>query len=120
LSLILGLTFRVNPEDVSFLDLKAGFEASTTVQNGDWAVRPLARAAYVYDAIGDARVFNASFDGGTPFALQTADPAQSRFEVGAGLELTNASGVALSIEYDGEFARDYQSNGGFLRARFNF
>ena len=88
--------------------------------NGDWSVRLLARAAYVYDAVGDARVFNTSFAGGSPFEIRTTEPAQLRFEVGAGLELNNKSGVALSLEYDGEYASRYSSNGGFLRARFNF
>ena len=114
-----GLNLTVAPEDVDFLDLKAGFETSTAYEAGDWTVRPLARAAYVYDAVGDERVFNASF-GDAAFALRSAEPARSRVEVGAGLEIANASGVALSVEYDGEFADNYSSNGGFLRARFNF
>ena len=116
-----GLGLAVDAEDVSFLDLKVGFEASNTISANGWSMRPLVRAAYVYDAIGDERVLNASFAGAAaPFTLRTAEPAQSRAEFGAGLELSNAQGVALSLEYDGEAASNYTAHGGFLRARFNF
>ena len=116
-----GLNLSVDAEDVSFLDLKAGFEVSTSIDNAGWSLRPVARAAYVYDAIGDARVLNASFAGGaSPLVLTSGDPAQSRVEYGAGLEASSDNGWTFSLEYDGETASDYQSHGGFVRARFNF
>ncbi len=116
-----GLNLAVNADDVSFLDLKAGFEASSTYEAGEWSARPLVRAAYVYDAIGDERVLSASFVGApTPFTLRSTEPGQSRAEFGAGLEVSNAQGVAISVEYDGEAASNYTAHGGFLRARFNF
>ena len=116
-----GLNLSVDAEDVSFLDLKAGLEVSTNTQTAGRSLRPVVRAAYVYDAIGDARVLNASFAGaGAPFVLSSSDPSQSRFEYGAGFEAGSDNGWTLSVAYDGETASDYQSHGGFVRARFNF
>lgn len=116
-----SLNLGVDAEDVSFLDLKAGVEVSTSTKNSGWSLRPVVRAAYVYDAIGDARILNASFAGATsPFVLSSGEPAQSRVEYGAGLEASGANGWSFSIEYDGETAADYQAHGGFVRARFNF
>ena len=114
----LGLS--VDAENVNFLDLKAGFELSNSFETNGWTARPLVRAAFVYDAIGDERVLTNSFAGGSPFTLRSTEPAQSRAEFGAGLELSNRNGAAISVEYDGEAASNYTSHGGFLRARFNF
>ena len=122
------LNLNVDADDVSFLDLKAGFEASANYGSAGWTIRPVIRAAYVYDAIGDARVLVGNIPAansttalaGSNFTLTSFDPAQSRAEFGAGLGIHSGNGFSFDIEYDGEAASNYSSHGGFVRLRVNF
>jgi outer membrane autotransporter protein len=71
--------------------------------------------------IGDERSFDVNFAGAaSPFTLSTTEPSQSRFEVGTGFNVLAGNGFTLGFEYNAEFSGDYQSHGGFVRARLNF
>ncbi len=115
-----GLGLEIDGEDVSFLDLRAGFEAALNRQGETWSVQPLLRAAFVYDAIADERAFDIGLSGAAPFRLTSTEPAEARAEFGAGLRLAHQSGFSLNLEYDGELADNYTAHGLFLRAEFRF
>ena len=112
-----GLGLTVDVQSVQYLDARIGADVA-----GDFGgFKPFVRGSYVYDLIGDETVFDVNFDGAAaPFSLESDGPAQSRFEVGTGFAFQAGNGVTIGIEYDGEFANDYQSHGGFIRARVAF
>ena len=112
-----GLGLTVDVQSVQYLDARIGVDVAADLGG----FKPFLRSAYVYDLIGDATVFDVNFDGAAvPFSLETDGPAQSRFEVGTGFDFQLGNGVSIGIAYDGEFANDYQSHGGFIRARVAF
>ena len=112
-----GLGLTVDVQSVQYLDARIGADVA-----GDFGgFKPFVRGSYVYDLIGDETVFDVNFDGAAaPFALETDGPAQSRFEIGTGFDFQVGNGVSIGIAYDGEFSDDYQSHGGFIRARVAF
>ena len=112
-----GLNLALSSDDVQYLDARIGAD----LEGNYGSIKPFVRVGYVYDIIGDERVFNADFAGAdVPFALTTSEPAQSRFDVNTGFGVEAGNGVSINVEYDGEFASGYQSHGGFLRARVAF
>ena len=115
-----GLNLTVAPDDVDFLDLSIGAEFVANFSGDGGFVRPLARVAYVYDALGDDRTSTASFVGGTPFTLTAGNVPTSRVEFGTGVEIELGNSVSIAIEYDGEVADGYSAHGGFARAKVTF
>jgi outer membrane autotransporter protein len=115
-----GLNLRVDQDDAEYLEGVIGLSAKTTAQLGDVKVTPSIRGAYVYDFIGDERTLTASFAGASPVELRSDDPSQSRFELGLGLDAQVSERVSLGLGYEGAFASDYQSHGGFLRLSVKF
>ena len=112
-----GLNLAVSSDDVQYLDARIGAD----LEGNYGGFNPFVRVGYVYDLIGDERVFNADFAGANaPFTLTTSEPAQSRFDVNTGFSINTGNSLSINVEYDGEFASGYQSHGGFLRARVAF
>ena len=112
-----GLNLSVSSDAVQYLDARVGADL-----DGNYGgFNPFVRLGYVYDVIGDERILNADFAGANgPFTLATTEPAQSRFEVNTGFNVSSGNSVSINVEYDGEFASGYQSHGGFIRARVAF
>ena len=112
-----GLNLDVDAANTQYLDLRVGADIAADL-NG---IKPFVNLGYVYDVIGDERSFDVNFDGANaPLTLATSEPAQSRFEVGTGFNVATGNGFTVGVEYNGEFANDYQAHGGFLRARVDF
>ncbi len=117
-----GLGLTLDTERTDFLEGTLGLRFAGKVDDSkDLSIVPYANIAYVYDFIGDGLGVNGSFNSGLDtFRLTSAEPSESRFDLGAGLNLVNKDGFSIGAEYQGRFASDYQSHSGNIRVRFEF
>jgi len=116
-----GLNLNVDVDSVDYFEGLAGIVIAPELEGfGGWIVKPNLRASYVYDFISDSRDLSISLPGAAAQLLSSGDAAGSRFEIGAGLDLVNLSGLAIGVAYEGDFASGYSSNAGLIRARFGF
>ena len=116
-----GLNLTVDVDDVQYLEAVVGGKFTPEVAVfGDWTVKPTLGVNYVYDFIGDARDVNVTLPGASAVRLSSGDPAESRFEVTAGIDLVSVSGVSVGVSYEGDFSSGYSSNAGLIRARLGF
>ena len=117
-----GLGLTLDSDSSEFLEATLGLRiAGKTDDSKDLSVVPFANIAYSYDLIGDGVGVNGSFNGGLDsFRLTAGESSQSRFDLGAGLNLVNKNGLSIGAEYQGRFASDYQSHSGGVKVRFEF
>jgi outer membrane autotransporter protein len=116
-----GLNLQVSDYNSQALFGRVGFDVAKDFANNGMVIRPVIRAAYLYDFIGDEASTNALFTGGgAAFRVSDASPARSSFNVGASLNLITTKNVTLSADYDYLTKQDYDSHSGMLRARFGF
>ncbi|MEP2360071.1 autotransporter domain-containing protein, partial [Parasphingorhabdus sp.] len=117
-----GLGLTLDTDRTDFLEGSLGVRLAGKVDDSkDLSIVPYANVAYVYDFIGDGLGVNGSFNAGRDiFRLNSAEPSESRFDLGAGLNLVNKDGFSIGAEYQGRFASDYQSHSGNIRVRFEF
>ncbi|MEP2102493.1 MAG: autotransporter domain-containing protein [Parasphingorhabdus sp.] len=117
-----GLGLTLDTDRTDFLEGTLGLRLAGKVDDSkDLSIVPYANVAYVYDFIGDGLSVNGSFNAGLDtFRLTSAEPSESRFDLGAGLNLVNKGGFSIGAEYQGRFASDYQSHSGNIRVRFEF
>ncbi len=117
-----GLGLTLDADRTEFLEATLGLRLAGKVdQSKDLSIVPFANIAYSYDLIGDATGVSSSFNGGLDsFRLTAGESSQSRFDLGAGLNLVNKNGLSIGAEYQGRFASDYQSHSGGIQVRFAF
>ncbi len=117
-----GLGLTLDTDRSEFLEGSVGLNiAGKKDDSKDLSFVPFANIAYSYDLIGDGFGADASFNNGLDsFRLTGEEPSESRFDVGAGLNLINKNGLSIGAEYQGRFASDYQSHAGGVRVRFEF
>ncbi|SIN65106.1 outer membrane autotransporter barrel domain-containing protein [Parasphingorhabdus marina DSM 22363] len=117
-----GLGLTLDTDSNEFLEATLGLRiAGKADESKDLSVVPFANIAYSYDLIGDGVGVNGSFNGGLDsFRLTAGESSQSRFDLGAGLNLVNKNGLSIGAEYQGRFASDYQSHSGGVKVRFEF
>ncbi|MEO0440453.1 MAG: hypothetical protein AAF067_06205 [Pseudomonadota bacterium] len=117
-----GLGLTLDTDSSEFLEATLGLRiAGKADDSKDLSVVPFANIAYSYDLIGDGVGVNGSFNGGLDsFRLTAGESSQSRFDLGAGLNLVNKNGLSIGAEYQGRFASDYQSHSGGVKVRFEF
>ncbi len=117
-----GANLRVDNDSLNILDLGVGLDASWMHQNSDGSyVKPVLKAGYRYDVIGDNVETTSSFTGGgAAFKTEGFDPARSKFNAGAGLTYYTTTNWELSANYDFEVKADYAAHSGFLRAGYKF
>ncbi len=116
----LGLTLDIDRTE--FLEATVGLQLAGKVDDTkDLSIVPFANIGYSYDLIGDGVGVSSSFNGGLDsFRLTAGESSQSRFDLGAGLDLVNKNGLSIGAEYRGRFASDYQSHSGGIKVRFAF
>ncbi len=108
---------RSNHDDV--LTAVAGIKYTTDVKTKDVIFKPTARLAATYDVISDNSRANVSVIGGSNYTID--GKRLHRFGVEAGLGVTaQVDNIDITLEYNGAFRQDYKSQGGMLRARYNF
>jgi uncharacterized protein with beta-barrel porin domain len=117
-----GLGLALDIDRAEFLEASLGLNiAGKKDDSKDLSVVPFANIAYSYDLIGDGFGANASFNNGLDsFRLTAGESSDSRFDLGAGLNLINKNGFSVGAEYQGRFASDYQAHSGGVRVRFEF
>jgi autotransporter-associated beta strand protein len=82
---------------------------------------PAARAAWVYDYIGDQFQTTASFaGGGSSFTTQGAKPAKSGLLLGGELAFLNKGNVTMTANYDLELKDQFMSNTYYGTIRYDF
>lgn len=117
-----GANLNVEGESVNVFELGIGADVGWMLQqaNGGY-LAPEIRVGYRYDLAGDVVETTSSFVGGGPaFKSEGFDPAQSAFDLGAGLTYFSADNWELSADYNFTFKSDYDNHSGFLRAAYKF
>ena len=116
-----GLDLNVGSSNTQALLGRIGADLGYDIQRSTMLIRPVIRAGYSYDFIGDNTATTSSFTGaGATFNTKNASPERNSWDVGASLNLVTASNMTLSADYDYMAKSDYDSHTGVLRARFNF
>ncbi len=115
-----GLGLIVNADTTDFFEGVIGARFAPRVETNGWAIRPSLRADYIYDFTGDSRDQSITLPGAVPFVLTSGDALESRFEIGADLDIVSASGASFGIGYEGDFASGYTASAGYLRLRIGF
>jgi outer membrane autotransporter protein len=112
----------VSPDALSVFEVGVGVDAAWKVEHADGSyLKPVVSAGVRHDLIGDEFEANNTFaGGGSAFKVQGFDPAQTTFDVGAGVTYFTNSGWDLTAEYDFEFKSDYQAHSGLVKASYNF
>ncbi|MEM9311584.1 MAG: autotransporter domain-containing protein, partial [Pseudomonadota bacterium] len=117
-----GLGLTLDADSAEFLEARIGLRVAGAVEeDATSSIVPYASVDYAYDLGSDPLAVNTSFNGGADsFQLVADEAAQSRFDIGAGIDLVNQNGFSIGAEYRGRFASEYQSHSAGVRARFAF
>lgn len=112
-----GLNLAVDTQDKDALEFAVGTEVAYNIATQNGTLTPSAHVGYTYDAIGDDIQTSSNFTGGgASFNTDGADPAQSTFNVGAGLTYYSNANFDLSVNYDAQIKEDYVGHAGYLKA----
>ena len=116
-----GLDNIVSSSDTQALIGRIGVDLGHNYTYNTMLIRPVVRAAYLYDFIGDQQDTTSQFTaGGATFKVKDASPARSAFDLGASLNVARTDNISFSADYDFEAKSQYTSHSGVLRARYNF
>lgn len=118
-----GANLHVNNESQDILEFGIGIDVATQLRLKDKPViiEPLIRAGYRYDVVGDAVETTSRFIGGSStFKSEGFDPAQSRFNAGARLNIYSADLWSFSVAYDYEAKQNYDAHSGTLKIKKAF
>ncbi len=109
-------------DEISIFELGLGVDAAWMFQQADGSyVSPELRAGYRYDFVGDEYATTSTFTGGgAAFQTKGFDPAQSTFDLGAGVTYYAVDNWELTADYTFEFKEDYDAHSGVLRAAYKF
>ncbi len=108
---------RSNHDDV--LTAVAGIKYTTDVKTKDVIFKPTARLSATYDVMSDNSRANVSVIGGNNYAIDGKRLHRFGVEAGAGVT-ASVDNIDITLEYMGAFRQDYKSQGGMLKARYNF
>lgn len=108
---------RSNHDDV--LTAVAGIKYTTDVKTKDVIFKPTARLSATYDVMSDNSRANVSVIGGNNYAIDGKRLHRFGVEAGAGVT-ASVDNIDITLEYTGAFRQDYKSQGGMLKARYNF
>ncbi len=109
---------RSNTDDV--LTAVAGVKYQHEMyRTSDFSISPTLHLAATYDLISDNSTANVLVLGGGNYRIDTKRLHRFGVEAGAGITATIGH-LDLTLEYNGAFRKDYDSQGGILRARYNF
>ena len=118
-----GLNMTINPASTHVLEASLGASVAYEHQNSDGSlVTPEARAAALYEFLGDEGSATAKYSGsGATFKTQGLDPSKLGGTLGVGVGYTTQDGVwEVRADYDAEFRSGYVGHNGTLTGRINF
>lgn len=112
----------VGDADLDVFEIGLGLDAAWTVQNSDGSyLKPTVGVGVRHDLIGDEYETTNQFTGaGAAFKVEGFDPAQTTFDIGAGVTYFSTTNWELSASYDYEFKSDYDSHTGLVKAAYKF
>ena len=116
-----GLNTTVKSADTQALVGRLGADLGYSFNYNSMLVRPVLRAAFLYDFVGDQQSTTAQFTGGgATFKVKDASPARASYNLGASLNVARTDNITFSADYDFQGKSDYTSHSGVLRARYSF
>ncbi|MBQ8250328.1 MAG: autotransporter domain-containing protein [Alphaproteobacteria bacterium] len=110
---------RVRSDKDDVLTAVAGIKYSTDIKSDGIVFKPTARLAATYDVVSDNSRANVSVIGGNSYSVDGERLHRFGVEAGAGVT-ASVDNIDITLEYTGAFRQDYKSQGGMLRARYNF
>ncbi len=117
-----GASLTVTSDDMDILEFGVGVDATTTHAFRDGSsIKPSLSAGVRYDVIGDEfQATNQFAGGGAAFKVEGFDPAQTTFDLGAGVTYYSTDNWEFSAGYDFEYKSDYDSHTGSVKAAYKF
>ncbi len=110
---------RVRSKRDDVLTAVAGIKYATRLKSKGILFKPSVKLAATYDVVSDNSSANILVSGGNSYNVDGS--RLHRFGVEAGAGVTASLGnIDLTVEYNGAFRQDYKSQGGMIRARYNF
>lgn len=114
----LGISNKTDNAD--YLTAIAGLKYGTDVVMSEYlTLRPELRAAAKYDLTSDDYVIAVAMPGVDSYGVRVNSLGRFGTEVGIGITMSYKD-IMLSFNYDIEVRKDYTSQTGILRARYNF
>ena len=110
---------RIRSKRDDVLTAVAGIKYATQFKSKGIYFKPTARLAATYDVVSDNSHANVAVIGGSNYAVDGSRLHRFGVEAGAGIT-ASINNIDLTLEYNGAFRQDYRSQGGMLRARYNF
>lgn len=112
----------VDSESLDLFEIGVGVDASWDFQQADGSyIQPKVGVGVRHDLIGDEYQTTSRFIGNnSSFKTEGFDPAQTTFNVGAGITYFSSTNWELSAAYDYEVKSDYDAHAGTVRAAYKF
>ena len=117
-----GANLTTSGDDLDLFEIGVGVDASWDYQQADGSyLQPKIGVGVRHDLVGDEYQTSSTFQaGGSSFKTEGFDPAQTTFNVSAGLTYFSTTNWELSAGYDFEYKSDYDSHAGKLKAAYKF
>ncbi len=117
-----GANLTIDSDAMNIFELGIGLDAAWKTQTRDGGyIEPVLHAGVRHDLIGDEVEATSTFSGGgASFKTTGFDPAQTTFDVGAGVTYYAASNWEFVADYDYEAKSDYDSHSALLKAQYKF
>lgn len=116
-----ALSLAVASQSYDLLQSSIGLKIDRPWTDSNGTFVPEIHGKWLYDYIGDKAATTATFTGGgSSFSTNGADPAQSSFDMGAGLTFYSKGNISVSGTYDFEIKEDFTSHTGQGVVRYTF
>jgi len=113
---------QVSQDDMDLFEIGVGADLAWNLQQADGSyLQPALEVGVRHDLIGDEFSTTGTFTGGgSSFKTEGFDPAQTTFNLGAGVTYFSTTNWELSAQYDFEYKSDYDAHSGLLKAAYKF
>ena len=116
-----SLNLAVDSQSYDMLQSGIGLKVDTTMENASGKWVPEAHFKWLYDFVGDQAATTSTFTGGgASFDTNGLDPAQSSYNVGAGVTFYSKGNISVTGTYDLNLKDDYVSHTGLGTMRYAF
>lgn len=116
-----ALNLSVDSQDYDMAQTGFGIKVAYPFENKSYTIIPDFHFKWLYDWVGDNQATTASFaGGGTSFATQGFDPAQSAYDLGVKLTLYTKYKISIDLSYDFLLKEDYYEHTGILDVKYRF
>ncbi|MBR4932294.1 MAG: autotransporter domain-containing protein, partial [Alphaproteobacteria bacterium] len=109
----------INSKKNDVLTAVAGIKYTTNVKTEKAILKPTVRVAATYDIVSDNDEASIQVIGGGNYTVSGQRLHRFGVEAGAGVTAT-VNNWDFTLEYNGAFREDYRSQGGIIKARYNF